>query len=338
MNQKRELKIDFLRGAAIIAVVIGHAMNRQEYLRIPFNIIYSIHMPLLFFLSGYLTEQSRVDKYEVANGKIRFLSRKAISLLVPLFTWTIIIPWSLNGFGWNVFVEQFRVFVGIGGSGIWFLPVLFGLNLMYVLHWTLQSVLKIDGLWKSLFAAGIVEGIVLLFYMVMHYPYLLNMLSYFLPFWFGVMVKKYDVIRRLIDKEVILLLAIVGYFFVFPYFDFYNTSPFTQIKRIILSLFAIIILWKLIEKIEYENRVCRFVILCGKYSLAIYLIHTYLNEWSMILGETDNVLTGCILSILGSVSICIVCIAISKILECSNWLNMFMFGKYSKLDLKNRRN
>ena len=88
------------------------------------------------------------------------------------------------------------------------------------------------------------------------------------------------------------------------------------------------------EKIEYENRICRFIILCGKYSLAIYLIHTYLNEWSMILGETDNILLGCILSIAGRVFISIVCVGICKIVECSKWLNMIMFGKYSKLDLK----
>lgn len=53
----RNKEIDYLKGLSIILVVVGHAIqyNICDYNVNPFfNIIYSFHMPLFMFISGYV--------------------------------------------------------------------------------------------------------------------------------------------------------------------------------------------------------------------------------------------------------------------------------------------
>ncbi len=55
---KREPGIDWLKGLAIICVVLGHAIEgapmyqKTEWLQVLKSAIYTFHMPLFFFLSG----------------------------------------------------------------------------------------------------------------------------------------------------------------------------------------------------------------------------------------------------------------------------------------------
>lgn len=61
-NRVRNNYMDFLKGIAIIAMVIDHMIADVPKANILFIIIYSFHMPLLFFVSGYIEEYNR-DKY-----------------------------------------------------------------------------------------------------------------------------------------------------------------------------------------------------------------------------------------------------------------------------------
>lgn len=105
--------IDIARGIRIILVVIGHLCEGVKPLH---NIIYSFHMPLFFFLSGYCFKEQRSWKDFIIN-KIR----------------TIIIPWVILGLltyfvyailnGYEEALYLFKdIFFSIGA--LWFLPVL----------------------------------------------------------------------------------------------------------------------------------------------------------------------------------------------------------------------
>ena len=57
---KRISYIDSLRGVAMILVVIGHLIQNNysdAYHNSIFNVIYSIHMPLFFFISGCVAKR-----------------------------------------------------------------------------------------------------------------------------------------------------------------------------------------------------------------------------------------------------------------------------------------
>lgn len=69
--------IDAIKGLAILLVVVGHCINSETLLH---DIIYSFHMPLFFFVAGYLFN------FEKWNGLFyKFVLKKAQRLLLPYF-------------------------------------------------------------------------------------------------------------------------------------------------------------------------------------------------------------------------------------------------------------
>lgn len=80
--------IDFLRGIAIIFVVLGHIIQDNMYGRAAMNninFIYSYHMGFFFFISGCAAVLS-TQKYSWETF-LPFVKKKAIQLLLPFFVW-----------------------------------------------------------------------------------------------------------------------------------------------------------------------------------------------------------------------------------------------------------
>ena len=77
---KRNSAIDFARGLVAICVVIGHLTKGKAG-----TFIFSFHMPFFFILSGYLFKDKLLDE-----GIFRFIKRKALHLLIPLFVYRAI--------------------------------------------------------------------------------------------------------------------------------------------------------------------------------------------------------------------------------------------------------
>lgn len=86
-DQKRDSYIDFLKGIAMIMVVVGHSVSGVRRADVLFNFIYSFHMPLLFFCSAYIEELYRV-KY--AGNERNMLIKRIRGLLLPYLSWTVI--------------------------------------------------------------------------------------------------------------------------------------------------------------------------------------------------------------------------------------------------------
>lgn len=76
--KNRDVSIDIARGIAIFSVVAGHIVSG-----IAVELIYLFHMPFFFITSGYL---HRIDPQEG-----RYFKRKSISLLLPYFSYLLIL-------------------------------------------------------------------------------------------------------------------------------------------------------------------------------------------------------------------------------------------------------
>ena len=88
--KKRIYSFDALRAFAISLVCWGHCIqvfhHDNSYWSNPvWELIYSFHMPLFFFVSGYFLKNS-VKKLSF----FAFLKKKIIVLLIPYFSWQII--------------------------------------------------------------------------------------------------------------------------------------------------------------------------------------------------------------------------------------------------------
>ena len=88
MNDLRISYIDQLKGIAILLVVLGHVIGynncEDSFL---WRFIYSFHMPLFMFISGYVAQMTfRIERFGW-NETISFLIKKLRTLLLPMVTW-----------------------------------------------------------------------------------------------------------------------------------------------------------------------------------------------------------------------------------------------------------
>lgn len=80
--KERIIWIDSLRAIAIFYVVLGHAITTFAAPAVYNKYVYSFHLPLFFFVSGYLFNIER-------NPNFRFFLKKRVkTLLIPYFVFT----------------------------------------------------------------------------------------------------------------------------------------------------------------------------------------------------------------------------------------------------------
>lgn len=117
MTQEKRIDwIDVLKGWGIILIVIGH-MPIPSVLR---EWIFSFHVPLFFFVSGYLYKPGKYSFKE-------WIFRKSKSLLIP-YLFFMVLCFATNYFVLGKDVGSMIpkwIIRGCGGWPIWFLYVLF---------------------------------------------------------------------------------------------------------------------------------------------------------------------------------------------------------------------
>lgn len=130
MDKTRKHWADVLKGIGAIFVVAGHLVNYNSDLKI---YIYSFHMPLFFFISGYL--------YQYQDNIKKFGFRKIKSLLCPYFLFgllSMVISFLLDG---NVLskrdiLKSYFFFNGsfYWNSSLWFLIIMFFVVMIFQIY------------------------------------------------------------------------------------------------------------------------------------------------------------------------------------------------------------
>ena len=158
---KRIEEIDITKGILIILVVVGHAQLSEEYK----NLIYWFHMPLFFFISGFLISKSRIR----GEGALKYLIKKMLKLLVPYFSFMLFVTVLsvLMGVGEStVLSHEFLARAILGGKFLvnqfgvfWFITCLAGTILLFALieRYVANKMLKIL-LVTTLFLLGHLES------------------------------------------------------------------------------------------------------------------------------------------------------------------------------------
>ena len=132
MQTKRITWVDMAKGYGMIAVLIGHLVQGSML----GNFVYSFHLPLFFFLSGYL--------FHADMDFISFLKKKARSILIPYFSLGIFIVFfsvlypclfehkyrTAKMFGYMLSQHFFAFLFQYRYGTVWYLSVLLGINLM----------------------------------------------------------------------------------------------------------------------------------------------------------------------------------------------------------------
>lgn len=313
-KMNRILYLDYTRGFAILLVVIGHLIqfNFQSGINNRlFDIIYSFHMPLFFFISGY-ARSINIKKSSKISSLFKIIYHKFQTLIIPSVVWTIVIPLF---FSYKYDFEVTQV------SGYWFLNVLF----VIAVAWETFLYLECKRLLGKYLYIIMIIGIIVLFILgIKRIP-----ISYFLMYMIGYYFHKYNCLIRL--KPFVYSVLFLIFCLFSGFFDYGDTTSGNANRvwlQFPLSICASLSLLKFFSMYE-GNKIFAILGTIGKYTLGIYLCHFILIEIPFV-AEIEN---KCSLTIqfcgLLFLSFCIalLCVGIQKIISTYPILHKFMYGK-----------
>lgn len=139
------------KGIGILLVVLGHCMNINGR---PFRLIFVFHMPLFFFLSGYVFHPGGIRRTIVHKARTLLIPYVVFALIGLAFTlllpfWRSALTW--DGIRWDLWFADPE---HIHNSSIWFLVCLYFVCVIFALLCHLSFPVMTFGA-MVLYAAGI---------------------------------------------------------------------------------------------------------------------------------------------------------------------------------------
>jgi fucose 4-O-acetylase-like acetyltransferase len=342
--------LDVLKGLAIALVVYGHMIQRaailsgENFFAHPvFKIIYTFHMPLFFFISGYLVALSLGHRSIVDVFKAR-----CRGLLVPYVVWgtmgVLVLHFSNPIVGRYLFVQFisdwiYQLFID---PNVWFLWTLFFCSVILLISLKLQ---KYCGRW--VFPLGYLFMVLLpsvewggLHYIIWFYPFYVV----------GYVMNRYGAswIQK-VNRPVILALALMLFICLVPWWSIDDYIYVNRMHTLSPDVFANIVEYAYRYSLGFlgiglaffvgayvaKTPLCRFWSFIGIYSLDIYLLQRYLVEgilprvWARtgIMLDASSPLFLLVFAPVATALAVGLCIVISRLLIRSNGLmNMLFLG------------
>lgn len=279
---KREKSIDILKGIGILLVILGHIQNY-----IPKNLliyIYSFHMPLFFYISGFLYKEEyekNLSIKEYAKKRFKQLIYPYITLSLINLIWLIIKEHSIEqiikfilSFGYSNYIFD-KNYVG----AVWFLLCLFNVEMIYFI---ISKKFKIKR--QIIIIILYIIGIIFSKFMIYRLPFWLDIALFGILFYhLGFMIKNrkeynYTLIKKTFLLIIFIIVSIIG--IVLNYKYCYSEKFLGRIDMLYLhfgnifyfTITAIsgIFTWHLVSNIIKENNILEWF---GRNTLIIMGIH-----------------------------------------------------------------
>jgi len=279
METKEQLEIiNIIKGIGILLVLIGHFNPTVSFSNEGYDflhrVIYSFHMPLFMLVSGFLYSFNKKEPFSYS----RFVKRKAFRLIIPYFSWCMLI--LIFKFAGAIVVKLqypiqndflYRIFVcPLGGYAtfLWFIYTLFLILLIYPLleKWMNSVVLTL-----ICFA---------IFFIPLPVQFSLNLVGYYLLFFhIGSILHKHGFIFKIqkfttIIQSGLSVLCLIFLDLIVGFgTDISIVDKWLAFVKAILGISVVLFLSTVVCKTEVGLK--KVFLKIGVYSAAIYLLHTF---------------------------------------------------------------
>lgn len=320
--------LDFLRGIAIITVVMGHCFQYNIYgdnATTCFNFIYSFHMGFFFFISG-CTASLKMERNTWDNAFL-FLKKKTLQLIIPFVIWGGVISVLLNGADMRELPERLLLILQYPDRGAWFLIHLYIIQILYFICCTIHN--SCNNKYMFYISALLVSGIVCI--LLKNYGVLYRWIKpeYVALFFIGHIAQRINWTKLFFYINPIILSCLIGFTIIAPKFDFTESG---MTIKLLCSIFFSLFMYLLVRT-EYDNipaRVTRRVNFLGKNTLEIYLTHYYfvilcVTPW--INSEIIKPIPLFTIVLFLSVIICFLVVVMADCLKFIPWLSLILYGK-----------
>lgn len=310
-------KLSEVKGLAIILMIVGHViqiLTPDFYDNKLFVIIYSFHMPLLMFISGYFFNIS-LQKYSFKE----ILIKKLKHILIPILFWST--PFFIHSF------------IKLFNSGTLSLPDLLSAFFhSYFGLWFLWSVL-----FNSCFVCFINKILkdklifhVLSIFLCLIIPFGAPYLFMFICFEIGYFLSKKDFVKIINNNLIFVSSIILSIILLFFYKSYYLcdvsgmnifSHPYQSIIIIYRLITALIVSYCIIS-LFYKFPNIKVLDLFGKNTMGIYIVSMYLvTALLSYLIKLVNLSYIHIYIILISIVECFACLLITLLIKRINFLN-----------------
>ncbi|WP_243347472.1 acyltransferase family protein [Parabacteroides sp. FAFU027] len=285
MKQRNEL-IDVIKGFAILLVVLGHAVQYNVKAfdqHILFRVIYSFHMPLFMFISGFVA-------CGTFDGSFQVLRKRFNSLIIPFFSWLAIT--DLLGLLFNYLHYQdpiisyhspIAVILSPSNGGLWFLWILFQNYLILFLALRIKFIREE---WCILLLGILIFVLSEYFRKIPVIHGLRNSGWYLIFFSLGYMLNRYKeqtlpFLRKTFPLILLLFVLTVSVWYraktpkVIFSFPLYLRSYIYYIYLFLVPITGVFSVWFILEKMIQIKLLKLLFSQLGVISLAIYAIHYY---------------------------------------------------------------
>lgn len=316
-TNNRILWVDNLKGVLILLVILGHCIQSLDEdfdNNLLFRIIYSFHMPLFMFLSGFVSYKKKYSGNSIVNRFIR--------LLVPFFLWGLIGMIVFNDFSFEWICEPDRA--------LWFLYTLFFISCIFILSSKFSNRFNISEELSLLIILLVLYGLNMFFRPRFGFVLVVR----YMPFYcMGALCKKnWEHLSRYISRYQLLIWICFGALALFWGRDSAPTCIATNNKILTFCYQMLTGTAGSLAFISLFNHFnMNFTILnrLGLMTLGIYAIHQ-LVIYSLVmcnahlLGESENI--GVRILAIFALTI-IITLLIYKILSYGNTISKLLLGK-----------
>lgn len=285
-SYERIVFIDILKSIACLCVLVGHVINGMlkdgmdvsAVLRTVNSYVYLFHVPCFFFASGYLYDNRRPKTWD---GYFRFIIKKLIALGLPYFVCSIAYVLFSSVMSSDMHTAySFDAIMGLWVSPVaqyWYLYALFEIFVIVPLVELICG--RIDRRWillVSVVCALLVRADTVCIDYIMMYTCF---------FYMGAYCNQTDVVKKdfFAQKSAVHLLfagcalsiaVYAAYQMIVAYTDF-TVAVNYALRGLTRMLLVITVVWISYAVSRMQNGASRFLIWLSKYSLYIYLFHTW---------------------------------------------------------------
>lgn len=267
-------EFNLLRGIAVVLVVLGHSfiggvegISKLNYIH---KIIYSFHMPIFFFISGFFA--TKLLELRTKKEKLKFLKIKFLKLIVPYFSITILaipIKLLLNSFvNRPIILSELLVDVILYPMNnpvvsLWFIYSLFIIFIISIILNKFKGIMRIVLGVIMLIFCGIYKIAIFNFYGICR-----NIIFFLI----GLNIKGiYTQMKKVIEQKKYIIVSIS--FIVLVCLNTINTANniLTEVLYLLTGLSGIVLTLSIAISIS-ENRIkFNLLNLIGYYSFDIYV-------------------------------------------------------------------
>ena len=321
---KRIAEFDFFKGIAIFLVVVGHViLNNVEGAldsHPVYTWIYSFHMPLFFFISGFLIHHT------LGNRSIgTCIKKKFLSLLVPYFVWCFVVAPFVNGES----LPTLLYVIAETDGRYWFVYLLFLFSVFYYV-----------GQLKQRNVRGVLGGALLslLVFVIVQLIYPCEVTSrglQFLPFFvLGVISSAFDLKEKAaIFRDPLPSLATVLFLATSLRYCQIDIPLMSKALKFLASFsFCYLMLFYINGRFLYEeNRIVKMIAYTGKNTIVIYLTHFFMVKllpFPIAENLSPYPFWVFVLGVLVAMIIIPACLLLGKLAERFKWINRIVYGRY----------